>query len=102
MNLTDEQLLELQKSGAKFNAPPAKPQAAPKPTSLSQIVGSIRELSKAIVAANERPTPSVNIPAPKVSVSPQFTVATPQKWKVEVSERDGQGRIKSMTIEAAS
>ena len=71
------------------------------------MVDALRGVTKAIEeAASRQPVaPHVTVAAPEVNVeAPSVTVEAPKqprKWRVEVTGRDQEKRIKTMTIEAA-
>lgn len=72
------------------------------PSLMRSILATLKGLKTALEEKSKPPTvtvqaPAVTIPAPNVTIRTD----TPKKWRIEVTERE-DGRIKAMTIEAAT
>lgn len=109
MNVNDEELIEMMRGGAKIarrGYPEQQAPEAPKaPDPSSILAAELQSLTKAMIAAVNRPlpTPNVKVSAPSVSVeSPTVNVSSPKVWEFEITERDNteERRIKKFTARA--
>lgn len=74
---------------------PKEPQF--EPSMLRSVVAAIKGLTKRMEEPRDAKPPNVTIQAPDIKI-PDITVNTPTKWKIVVTERDDNDRIKEMTI----
>lgn len=105
IEVTEEELLDLLKDGAKMTRRAPAAADAPKESDADRIVTALRQVAIALVSREEA---EINVAAPQVHVRPSINVEAaavapaPRKWRVTVTERDKSEdqRIKSLTFEA--
>lgn len=74
------------------------------PSVQRSLVSVLKGLEKRLESAAAKPDIKVDVAAPNVKVeAPEVEVSvpkTPRKWKIRITERDDDNRIKEMTIDA--
>ena len=102
MILDEKDIEELHATGR--GGRPLRPLSKPEPPN-GELIAVLRQMTAAITQAAAKQTePPVITLRPEITVTPTLAtepVAPLREWKVEVTERDLDKRIKSMTIKAA-
>lgn len=107
MKLDHRDIIELTREGGKL-LPKGKPVLTPapvitsKPSGFFQLVGSIKNLSDALLALAKKPQAEtvVNVSSPQVSVRPEFKLPSNKKWKCTITKRDVRGELEEFEMEA--
>lgn len=99
---TDEEAEEIFESLPKLRA--KKETSGFDPSVQRSLVSVLKGLEKRLESAAAKPDIKVDVAAPNVKVeAPEVEVSvpkTPRKWKIRITERDDDNRIKEMTIDA--
>lgn len=114
MIVTQEELDELVKGGAKLSARVPVVQKSDKPSELAEILRALLQSNATQAAALKQLTypqpmvastpPSVHVAAPSVNLSPNIQVERPSRWRFIVTKRDpnAQNRIQEIVAEIIS